>query len=67
MRIIITIALFLLSMLSMAQDLEMAEKMRSEGKIYVVVAVLTVILIGLLIYLINIDKKVGKLEKELKK
>ncbi|MCB0802468.1 MAG: CcmD family protein [Flavobacteriales bacterium] len=67
MRIIITIALFLLSMISMAQDLEMAEKMRSEGKIYVVVAVLTVILIGLLIYLINIDKKVGKLEKELKK
>ena len=36
-------------MISMAQDLEMAVKMRSEGKIYVVVAVLTVIFVGLLI------------------
>lgn len=67
MKIIMSIALFLISMLSMAQEVEMAEKMRSEGKIYVVVAVLAIILIGLFIYLISIDKKIGKLEKELKK
>ena len=52
--------------MSFATEIEMADQMRSEGKIYVVVAVLSVILIGLFIYLINIDKKVGKLEKELK-
>lgn len=42
----------------------MAGTMRSNGKIYVVVAVLVTIVIGLFIYLIRIDKKVSKLEKE---
>jgi hypothetical protein len=41
---------------------EMADVMRSNGKIYVVVAVLATIFIGLMIYLIRIDKKVQKLE-----
>ena len=45
--------------------IEMADAMRSSGKIYVVVAVLVIIMAGLLIYLINIDRKVGKIEKEL--
>lgn len=38
--------------------------MRSNGRIYVVVAVLTAILIGLFIYLIRLDRKMSKLEKE---
>ena len=42
--------------------IEMADVMRSNGKIYVVVAVLATIFIGLMIYLIRIDKKVQKLE-----
>jgi hypothetical protein len=49
---------------------EMADGMRSNGKIYVVVGVLVVILFGLLAYLISIDKKVSRVEKsieELKK
>ena len=66
MKIVLSITLFLFSLMSFATEIEMADQMRSEGKIYVVVAVLSVILIGLFIYLINIDKKVGKLEKELK-
>ncbi|MFW5761931.1 MAG: CcmD family protein [Cyclobacteriaceae bacterium] len=44
---------------------EMADTMRSEGKIYVVVAILTTILAGLIIYLVMIDRKVNKLEKNL--
>ena len=48
-----------------AQSIEMADTMRSEGKIYVVVAVLCVILMVLIIYLISIDRKVSKLEKEI--
>jgi hypothetical protein len=36
--------------------------MNSSGKIYVVVAVLTVILIGIFIYLIGIDRKIRRLE-----
>lgn len=41
-----------------------ASVMRSNGKIYVVVAVLTTILMGLIVYVINIDRKISKLEKE---
>ncbi len=52
---------------SLAQsDVEMADVMRSNGKIYVVVAVLVIIFLGLVVYLISLDKKVSKLEKEIK-
>ena len=46
------------------EKVEMADGMRSNGKIYVVVAVLAVIFIGLLLFLIRIDRKVSRLEKE---
>ena len=43
---------------------EMADALRTSGKIYVVVLVVTVILTGLIIYLVRLDKKVSRLEKE---
>jgi CcmD family protein len=46
------------------QDVEMADQLRSNGKIYVVVAVLSIILLGILFYLIRLDTKITKLEKE---
>jgi uncharacterized membrane protein len=59
--------LFLMSMLvSIAQtnsNAEMADTFRSNGKIYVVVAVMLVILAGLILYLIRLDRKISKLEK----
>jgi ABC-type amino acid transport system permease subunit len=45
------------------QEIEMADTMRSEGKIYVVVAVVLIILLGLLGYTTHIDRKLAKLEK----
>ena len=42
----------------------MASLMRSNGKIYVVVAVVLTILFGLIAYLIRLDRKISKLEKE---
>ena len=42
----------------------MASVMRSNGKIYVVVAVVLTILFGLFAYLIRLDRKISKLEKE---
>jgi len=36
------------------------------GKIFVVVAVLSVILIGIFVFLFVMDRKIGKLEKEIK-
>jgi len=38
--------------------------MRSNGKIYVVLAVCITILAGLLLYVGSIDRKISKLEKE---
>jgi len=38
--------------------------MRSNGRIYVVVAVMLTILIGLFIYLVRLDRKITKLEKQ---
>jgi hypothetical protein len=61
--------LLLLSVLqSYAQDVrpEMADTFRSSGKIYVVVSVAAIVMFGLILYLITIDRKVSKLEKELK-
>ncbi len=54
----------------MAQDsttnkkVEMAGVMRSNGKIYVVVTVLVIILSGLTFYVARLDRKIGKMEKE---
>ena len=50
----------------MANPSGFIDTMNSSGKIYVVVAVLTVILIGIFIYLIGIDRKVKRLEDRAK-
>lgn len=47
-----------------SRTVEMADAMRSNGKIYVVVAVMATILAGLLLYLVRIDRRVTRLEKE---
>lgn len=49
-----------------AEEVEMADALMENGRIYVVVGVLLIILIGLFIYLISIDRKIGKLEKQAK-
>jgi CcmD family protein len=59
------LALTLLAIPGFAQEVEMADTMRSEGKIYVVVAILLVILAGLIIYVFTIDRKATRLEKKL--
>lgn len=41
--------------------------LRADGKIYVVLAVVTTILAGLIIYLIRIDRKVTKMENNWKR
>lgn len=49
----------------MAQNVEMADGLRSSGKIYVVVGVLCIIFIGIVAYLMNLDNKLTKLKKEI--
>lgn len=44
-------------------NVEMADNLRAEGKIYVVVTIVLIVLAGLIFYLFLMDKKVKKLEK----
>lgn len=43
--------------------IEMADQLRSDGKIWVVVGTIAVIVAGLFVYLILLEKKVRKIEK----
>ncbi|MEX2231324.1 MAG: CcmD family protein [Cyclobacteriaceae bacterium] len=46
-----------------AQNAEMADTFRSEGKIYVVVAIILIVLTGLIVYLFLLDRRINKLEQ----
>ena len=64
-----TMLVFLgVSLITQAQDgtkkVEMADLMRSNGRIYVVVAVMLTILIGLILYVVRLDRKISRLEKD---
>ncbi len=67
-RPLLTLAGVLLAAAAHAQDgdrVEMADALRDNGKIYVVVAVVAIIMAGLLAYLIRLDRKIAHLEKDL--
>jgi len=66
-KILFTLIALLIANMGFAQDVEMADTMRSNGKIYVVVGIILIILIGLIFYLFSMDRKLSKLEKELDK
>ncbi len=57
--------LFILSTLTFAQETvgNTALDMRSSGKIYVVIAVILLIFIGIAIYLFSMDKRLKKIER----
>ena len=67
-RILLLLIGFFISKITWAQQNkevpEMADIMRSNGKIYTVVAVCLTILIGLFVYVFSIDKKIQRLEKK---
>lgn len=46
-------------------SVEMADQMRADGKIYVLVGIITIIFAGILVYVVNTDRKITKLEKNL--
>ncbi|HSF52186.1 MAG TPA: CcmD family protein [Algoriphagus sp.] len=78
MKKLLTIALLVFSLSALAQEkievteadytnssVEMADQMRSDGKIYVLVGIITIIFVGILVYVVNTDRKITKLEKNL--
>jgi CcmD family protein len=58
-------SVFVNAQMPASPPVEMADGMRSDGKIYVVVGVLVIILIGLFGYLISIDRKISRVEKRI--
>jgi hypothetical protein len=63
---IVFIAIILLThfmLQAQSRKVEMADAMHANGKIYVVVAVILTIFAGIIIYLIRLDRKITKLEK----
>ena len=63
-RLLNLLLLLAMPILTMAQDVEMADLLHENGKIYVVVGVIAIIFIGLVVYLIAIDRRLTKIEKE---
>ncbi|WP_439483544.1 CcmD family protein [Cyclobacterium plantarum] len=47
-------------------SVQMADGMRSEGKIYVLVAIIGIVLGGILVYVIQTDRKISGLEEKFK-
>jgi hypothetical protein len=47
-----------------ANDADMADVMRSNGKIYVVVIVLATIFAGIITFLVRLERKITRLEKK---
>ncbi|HKH62469.1 MAG TPA: hypothetical protein VKA49_16615 [Flavitalea sp.] len=64
---IVVICSLLLSTVLFAQDTtaakEVATGLRADGKIYVVIAVALTVLLGLIVYLISLDRKISRIEK----
>lgn len=46
------------------KSVDMADRMRENGKIYVVVGVILIIFLGITFYAVRIDRKLSKVEKE---
>lgn len=65
-RLVFLLVALCINTVSIAQvnEVQMADTMRSNGKIYIVVAVCLTILTGLFLYVFSLDRKLSKLEKE---
>ena len=69
-RFVLSVFLIMTNFITQAQDSlqadkpEMADAMRANGKIYVVVGCLLIVLAGLFLYLFVTDRKLRKLERK---
>jgi CcmD family protein len=65
-KLLVLLCLVLCNIAAFAQqpnNVDMADTMRSSGKIYVVIATISIIFVGLAIYLFSIDRRLKKIEK----
>ncbi len=65
MRKLVYLLLLMLSGTAVqAQDFEMADVMRSNGQIYVVVVIILIVLAGLFTFLFMLERKIKRLENK---
>jgi len=63
---LICLVLLLVSVSAQSQTAEMADGFRQEGKIYVVITVIGIVFASIILALLLIERKLSKLEKEIK-
>lgn len=56
----------IIQIILITQQVSMADTLRSEGKIYVVVIIFLLILLALFYYMFRIEKKIDKMEQNKK-
>lgn len=69
-KVLVAVVFFMMPFQIMSQGsnaVEMADAFREDGKIYVVVLGLIIILTGVTVFLIWIDRKIFRLEKKITK
>jgi len=65
-KVLLSFLMLFLSAYLFAQqnnNVEMADEMRSSGKIYVVIVTIVIVFVGLAIYLFSIDRRLKKIER----
>jgi uncharacterized membrane protein YdcZ (DUF606 family) len=63
---ILTLLFTMFSGMLQAQTTPVADQLMQSGKLYTVIAVLSVILLGIFIFLFYLERKISKLEDEVK-
>ena len=67
MKKLISVIILLLTctaIFAQPNNVEMADTMRSSGKIYVVIATIAIVFVGLAVFLFAIERRVKKLEDQ---
>jgi len=67
-KITSSLLLMMLSLTAFAQmpEVEMADKFRADGKIFVVIGVFAIVMVVMFIFLFSLDRKIRQLEKNIK-
>lgn len=66
-QLFLTLFVLLIMVVAHAQENSTpTDAMRAGGKIYVVLAVALTVLVGLILYVVRLDRKISKLEKQTK-
>lgn len=67
MNVLLLLSVTINFLAQQTDSVEMADQLRADGKIWVVVLVIAVVFAGIVAYLIRLDRQLSKVEKAVKK